>query len=355
VDIAEESAIILWDARSRTEHFIRRATFASDTPDFGFLVPTPTQPALAEASDAAFTRLDKLTEPVVLVERRKVISGAKGMAPEASPNAPAPVRVLDVQRVAGYDAVVLEADNAAALNQWLGKNGYAARPDLTEWLEPYVKAHWKLTAFKIAKQGRDRPGVATSAVRMTFSTDRPFFPYSEPAQQRQARQGRPALGGRDARLLRVFLLADRRMAGTLGDGKEPWPGRTVWADRLDIDAFNGLMRQLKLLLPLNVAPLWLTVFEDPSSPRPGTADVFFAPSQDQSTVKRPPVVRYENYQENHVGEDRTEKDRAGEDGTEKDRTEDNFPVIPVVLGGLAGVVIVGLGIWLGVRSARAAE
>src|SRR5437016_3719837 len=51
VEIADESAIIVWDAAAKTQHFIRRASFATAAHDFGFLVPTPAQPTLAEASD----------------------------------------------------------------------------------------------------------------------------------------------------------------------------------------------------------------------------------------------------------------------------------------------------------------
>src|SRR4051794_39286311 len=61
VAIASESAIIVWDEKSHTQHFIRRASFATQAKDFGFLVPTPTRPTLAEADDAAFEELAKLT------------------------------------------------------------------------------------------------------------------------------------------------------------------------------------------------------------------------------------------------------------------------------------------------------
>ena len=54
VEITNESALIIWDAESKTEHFIRRAAFQSTSTDFGFLVPTPTQPELAEADDSVF-------------------------------------------------------------------------------------------------------------------------------------------------------------------------------------------------------------------------------------------------------------------------------------------------------------
>jgi hypothetical protein len=63
VPVAEESAIIVWDAGSKIQHFIRRATFAADTPDFGFLVPTPSQPTLAESKDEAFSFQEKLIAP----------------------------------------------------------------------------------------------------------------------------------------------------------------------------------------------------------------------------------------------------------------------------------------------------
>ena len=51
VHIAEESAVIIWDAESKIQHFIRRATFSTPTKDFGFLVPTPSQPKLEESKD----------------------------------------------------------------------------------------------------------------------------------------------------------------------------------------------------------------------------------------------------------------------------------------------------------------
>ena len=40
------------------------------------------------------------------------------------------------------------------------------------------------------------------------------------------------------------------------------------------------------------ADLWLTSFEDRSSPRPGTDEVFFSRSDDQSEVRPEPVIEY---------------------------------------------------------------
>src|ERR1051326_3386095 len=75
VEIADESAIIVWDSATGTEHFIRRATFKSAAQDFGFLVPTPTKPELAEADDAAFKELARITAPKVVKQPRSKSSG----------------------------------------------------------------------------------------------------------------------------------------------------------------------------------------------------------------------------------------------------------------------------------------
>src|SRR5689334_17964342 len=60
---ADQTVILLWDRASKTEHFIRRASFKSEADDFGFLVPSPTRPDLNESGNEAFPYLQKLTEP----------------------------------------------------------------------------------------------------------------------------------------------------------------------------------------------------------------------------------------------------------------------------------------------------
>ena len=72
---ADQSVIIIWDAEKQMQHFIRRASFKSDADDFGFLVPTPAQPELAESGNEAFPYLLKMTEP----EIKKVSAPSGGM------------------------------------------------------------------------------------------------------------------------------------------------------------------------------------------------------------------------------------------------------------------------------------
>src|SRR5262245_28713827 len=219
VQVLGESAVIIWDSKTKTEHFIRSATFESDSPDFGFLVPTPTVPTLKESSDQIFI----MTEGFMVPE--KIEKNVYGVAPifilgaflmlrtrgnDELITARPPVRVLATQQVSGYDAVVLEADNATALQSWLSEHHYAARPDLIEWFEPYIQKKWKISAFKIAYRSTGEP-FATSPVKMSFQTDKPFFPYREPSNQRTQDQNQAH------RVLRLYVLGDSKMDAQLGD------------------------------------------------------------------------------------------------------------------------------------------
>jgi hypothetical protein len=288
VDIAQESAIIIWDAAHKVQHFIRRAAFETEAENFGFLVPTPTKPELAEAEDASFSVLEKLTEPKVETRRRfaffSSFTCSKSARKEGSVDRA--VRVLESKRVGRYDAAVLEATAPDALADWLKENGYVSNRELTDWLTPYVTAKWKITAFKIAKEDKQTADIATSAVRMTFKTDRPFFPYREPEDQRSP--GR----GTSPRLLRVYLLAASRMKGAMDAAASTWPGKVMWAGQLSRGQISGLLEKVKLAGKVPGESLWLTEFEDRSSPRPGIEDVFFFPSEDRSAVSRPTLIHH---------------------------------------------------------------
>jgi len=41
---ADQTVILIWDAATKTQHFIRKASFKSEADDFGFLVPSPSKP-----------------------------------------------------------------------------------------------------------------------------------------------------------------------------------------------------------------------------------------------------------------------------------------------------------------------
>lgn len=289
VEIAQESAIILWDAATKTEHFIRRSSFQSDTPNFGFLVPTPTQPELAEADNKSFPLLEKVTAPkIVLVPAPRGGAFGGGLGGGAAPGGPPPVEVLELKRVAGFDAAVLEARDADALNKWLKDNGYQSSPHVARWLEPYIANKWIITAFKIATKEPGAKAIHTSALRMSFKTEKPFYPYREPATQRD-----PDTAPRGDRLLRVYFIGDKRVGGVVGESGA-FPGTTVWSNKMTDADRTKLLALLKVEAGVPAGPWHLTEFEDRSSPRPGTDELYFAASNNQSTVTRPPVTRFVN-------------------------------------------------------------
>ncbi|MBY0228630.1 MAG: DUF2330 domain-containing protein, partial [Gemmataceae bacterium] len=293
VEIATESALIAWDAKTKTETFVRRAKFDTATPYFGFLVPTPGVPKVDEAPDFVFTMLEDWSKREEVTETRvryvslfgggsksAMLAGEKG--DRAGRGAPPPkpaVEVLDSGTVAGLDFAVLRADDKKALEEWLQKHGYDARPAVMDWLQDYIAKKWIITAFQLRKDNARATGLNTAAMRMTFKADEPFYPYREPADARPADYAGPR------RFLRVFFVGDGRYAGRLDDKSRSWTGRAEYAKPLDA----GRRTALAKAAPAGEGA-WLTVFDDDATPRVGTGEVFFSKDPTQAELARPPIV-----------------------------------------------------------------
>jgi hypothetical protein len=292
---ADQTVILLWDAATKTQHFIRKAAFKSDADDFGFLIPSPAQPELAESGNEAFPTLQKLTEPEVIQRPRPRSGGGCGCGDEkkashaagAARATPDPVRVLDRKLVAGFNAAVLEATSADALTAWLKDNGYAYSPEIAAWAKPYIEQGWKVTALKVAKGTDDKAGkdVAASALRLSFKTDRPLFPYREPDPSSAATQL-----GATSRLLRIYFLADGRYKGELKD--VAWTGNVAWAGKVAAPDREKVLGMLGLPATSGPADWYLTEFEHRWPYRAAPADVYFSPDAVRGDVRREPIVEY---------------------------------------------------------------
>lgn len=271
---ADQTVIMVWDAARQTQHFIRQASFKSDVDDVGFIVPTPSRPQLEESGDGAFSRLKWITTPV---------KTSHGIACSAAPRAAygGSVRVIEEKRVAGYDATVLTAGSGADLAAWLRDHGYSYSPQVAEWAHPYVTGGWMMTALKVAKtkDGRASPDLKASALRLSFKTDRPLFPYREPESATAAKKL-----GTSARLLRIYFIAEDRYRATLGTNGG-WSGRVVWSG--DITAHRtSLLTDLKLPADTGPSRWWLTEFEDRWPYAKAAGDVYFAHDSNQRNVQR---------------------------------------------------------------------
>ena len=174
------------------------------------------------------------------------------------------------------------------LVDWLKANGYAYSPEIAAWAKPYIDESWKITALKVAKNKdeRQQKGVAATALRLSFHSDRPLFPYREP----DSKSAVETLGA-NSRLLRISFIADARYDGEVAKDA-PWTGHVAWTNKM---APDDQKRTLDLLaLPETSGPTqwWLTEFEDPWPYRVAPADLYFAQSENQNSVKRPPIVEY---------------------------------------------------------------
>ena len=274
---ANQTVIILWDAKAKRQHFIRQASFKSDARDVGFIVPSPSRPELDESGDKTFRLLLNLTAPQVST------SSGFSLGCSATPSVSAPVVVHERKRVAGFDAVVLTAETGATLNAWLRKNGYSYSRSLAAWAEPYITGRWFFTALKVAEQGavakEETSTLDAAALRISFDTEQPLFPYREPDSTAAA-----AKLGVTERLLRIYFIADRAHTGRFTDGS-PWSGTVRWSGDIS-SSKKKLLRSLKL--PENPGPekWWLTEFEDQWPYRQARGDVVFVPSKNQKPVVR---------------------------------------------------------------------
>ena len=218
VAIEGEEALIVWDEEHETEHFIRRAFFKDAPADFGFLVPTPTNPEIAEAASDVFERL--------YARYHKPEPHLKDADLDGPRSAAAAVTVVQEKRVGGLDATVIQTTSVPALDAWLTKNHYPNGFILRTWLKTYVERGWYITAFKIASN--HARGLTSTAVRLSFSTARPFFPYSEPAN-----------GMRATRPFRLSLIASGKLAA--GFGAAAWDAKVGYAQPLPLAAAHKLL------------------------------------------------------------------------------------------------------------------
>jgi hypothetical protein len=256
VQIAAEEALVVWDGSRRLEHFVRTATFQGGSATFGFLVPVPTLPEIAEADERIFERIEKFWEeqrPEEVHRRFEGITSFVLARRMAKGEAAAAVTLLAATRVAGMDAVVLEADSPNALGDWLRERGFSSRPELESYLAPYVRERFKIVAFKYARDA-GAPLVGSRAVRLSFSTDRPYFPYREP---RDAARAVPAL-------FRLHVLSSSSVSGVLGEARQPWNASVRYSG-----PYTGEPPAYA-----RIGSPWLTLFEETLQSRPVAGDLF---------------------------------------------------------------------------------
>ncbi len=80
--------------------------------------------------------------------------------------------MLGRETIGGYDVARLGAGDAAALEGWLDRNGYALPPGAEPILDEYVGEGWRFVAIRLAPgaDGRLKP------LAVSFPTEAPVYP-----------------------------------------------------------------------------------------------------------------------------------------------------------------------------------
>lgn len=225
--MTNETVIIVWDAAKGVQHFIRQANFDTKAKDFGFIVPTPSVPDFGVADPFAFQRLEMLLP----IPPNTDTAAAAGGAPAAKKSA----QVLKTERVGDYEAKVVKATDGEAMSAWLKENGFVSRAPMTEWLDHYSKKGWVFTALKyVAKPGEV---TNTKALRLSFKTDKPHYPYKMPSDAFKPGWVRP---------LRLYFVSNGPIKSQYAESSDQWEGETVWSGALPEHQRAGLARDISL-------------------------------------------------------------------------------------------------------------
>ena len=230
--IASENAVIIYDRESQTQTFIRSALFSGKGTDFGFIVPTPSEPELSEVDGSVFR------EATQILARRTPRGAPKGSPPGGTGGFGGGngVEIVKAQTVAGMKATILRAHETRSLQRWLSDNDYPATPEVMVWVEPYVEKQYFLTAFKIDRKS-ESVRVQTANVKMVFRTKMPFYPYREP------RSSLPPVKNRS---LGVYFFGPYIAKARYMNTNIPWEAARKPVSDLTIEEADRVMKAAKL-------------------------------------------------------------------------------------------------------------
>jgi WD40 repeat protein len=269
--LAVERVLLVWDATSQTEDFVREARFEKANQSFGFVVPVPSRPEVFGVGKAPFDDLARAFP----YESPPASSSGKGGAGLGIglAAAPAPV-VLSQQRIGSFTAFVLAATDAGGLAAWLTKNGFEVPAAANAWLDHFVRLRFYYVAFRYDALSVATTGMTSETVRIRFKTPMPYYPYLEPKARGAPRGPRDLLLWYASQEERAPVASARTSDGTL-TWKQPWDGRVRRVTAKDV---RDALPSLGELVPGDDASPWVvSAFRDEKESREGWGDVLLVP------------------------------------------------------------------------------
>ena len=279
--LSREKVLIIHDEESGTEHFIREIAFAHAADPFGFVVPVPGKPTVAEVKKNLFTPLRKTFtfEPTFGGIGRGKGSGGASPA-SAGLGDGGGVTVLSVERIGSFKAFVLAATDEAGLAQWLADNKFAQPTGAKEWLGHYVRMGFYYVALRYDPPRKKQSGGAMGAetIRISFPTPMPYYPYLEPEE--------PDLPRNDPRLLEVWYAGTKPVIPVC---LREYRGTNTWTRPLRAgESYEGdarasfakaIDKEISELLPSG--SVVVQTFRDQKRSRDGFGDILFVPREGQ--------------------------------------------------------------------------
>jgi hypothetical protein len=188
-----QKVFITWDPEEKVESFTVQPKFEGNAMDFGMVIPTPSQPKLAEMPRDFFKSLAVFT----ILKRREYPQSKLLPQPPASRAAfgggwsafyadrsrekdKSTVKVLEAGVVGSLDYKIITADRADDLYAWLKDNRYHYSGDEAT-LDFYVQKKWFFTVMKIDTMQMKKNPDGTFAgevtpTRFQFISERLVYP-----------------------------------------------------------------------------------------------------------------------------------------------------------------------------------
>ncbi|RLB45455.1 MAG: hypothetical protein DRJ42_29900, partial [Deltaproteobacteria bacterium] len=176
--VAQQSEQIIFEVEDGfvTAHVLIR--YQGKPESFAWLLPVPSEPALALSEGVAFTLIDAETRPISTVEQEDLCpvpnyrcayhprprcisrdpgptgsagadSGSIGLGDGGTNGRPPPVDVISRQIIGSYDTVVFAAADAMAAVTWLQDEGFIVNDTMTPYMQPYLDAGMLFVASRL--------------------------------------------------------------------------------------------------------------------------------------------------------------------------------------------------------------
>jgi hypothetical protein len=278
--LALEQALLIYDQKSRREHFVREVAFRRATEPFGFVVPTPGRPDVAAIQKSPFRDLRQtfgFGSPVVPGSRGGDVRAGTTGGGAAS----AGVTLLDVKNVGSFTAFVLAATDENALSSWLAQQRFVRSPETSDWLSRYVRLGFYFVAMRYEPKPEapgtklSEPGAAKSeTMRISFDSPLPYYPYFEPDR---------ATAPDELRMLDLWVASDGAFEPVSlleRDGARHWVRPFRAGDRHErVQAKLASVIEPELWRLLPAGTITVTTYQDQKVSRRGFGDVLFVPER----------------------------------------------------------------------------